>query len=134
MSQPQKRSQGRKLHNKLNGAKLHDQVVKEAIQDRLNKELDSKPVDVNDIGGEWHKFSNTVYTVLKETLDTPSRKHQDWFDDQDAEIQNHLEAKHQLFRSHLNDPNSASNRDAYLKAKQDCQRDLRRMQNDWCRN
>ena len=132
--QPQKRPQGQKLPKKLNVAKLHDQVVKEAIQDRLNKELDSKPVDVNDIGGEWHKFSNTVYTVLKETLGTPSRKHQDWFDDQDAEIQNRLEAKHQLFRSHLNDPNSASKRDAYLKAKQDCQRDLRRKQNDWFRN
>ena len=78
--------------------------------------------------------SIAVYTVLKDTLGTPSRKHQDWFDDQDAEIQNRLEAKHQLFRSHLNDPNSASKRDAYLKAKQDCQRDLWRMQNDWFRN
>ena len=80
------------------------------------------------------RYCYTLYTVLKETLGTPSRKHQDWFDDQDAEIQNRLEAKHQLFRSHLNDPNSASKRDAYLKAKQDCQRDLRRMQNDWFRN
>ena len=88
------------------------------------------------VTGEWHKFSNTVYTVLKETLGTTSRKHQDWFDDQDAEIQNRLEAKHQLFRSYLNDPNSASKRDAaaYLKAKQYCQRDLWRMQNDWFRN
>ena len=85
--QPQKRPQGQKLPKKLT---------------RLNKELDSKPVDVNDIGGEWHKFSNTVYTVLKETLGTPSRKHQDWFDGQDAEIQNRLEAKHQLFRSYFN--------------------------------
>ena len=75
--QPQKRPQGQKLPKKLYVAKLHDQVVKEAIQDMLNKELDSKPVDVNDIGGEWHKFSNTVYTVLKDTLGTPSRKHQD---------------------------------------------------------
>ena len=56
---------------------MHDQEVKEVIQDRLNKELDSKPVDVNDIGGEWHKFSNTVYNVLKETLGTSSRKHKD---------------------------------------------------------
>ena len=84
--QPQKRSQGQKLPKKLNVAKLHGQEVKEAIQDGLNKELDSKPVDVNDIGGEWHKFSNTVYTVIKEMLGIQSRKHQDWFDDQDVII------------------------------------------------
>ena len=43
---PQKRPLSQKLTKKLNV------VIKEAIQDRLNKELDSKPVDVNDIGGE----------------------------------------------------------------------------------
>ena len=75
-----------------------------------------------------------MYNVLKETLGTPSRKHQDWFDNQDADIQNCPEAIHQLFRSHLNYSNSASKRDAYLKAKQDCQRGLRLMQNDWFRN
>ena len=64
--QPQNRLQGQKLTNKLNIAKLHDQVVKEAIQDRLNKELDSKPVDVNDIGGEWHTFSYTALLCYAE--------------------------------------------------------------------
>ena len=49
---------------------------------------------------------------------TPSNKHQDWFDIQDADIQNRLEA--------IQVP---SQRDAYLKAKQDCQKDLQRMQN-----
>ena len=52
---------GPKAPQETERCELHDQVVKEAIQDRLNKELDSKPVDVNDIGGEWHKFSNTAY-------------------------------------------------------------------------
>ena len=77
-----------------------------------------------------------MYTVLKDTLGTPSQKHQDWLDDLDADIQNRLEAKHQLFifRSHLNYQNSASKRDVYLKAKQDCQRNLWRMKNDWLRN
>ena len=79
------RSHYLKFPKKLNIAKLHGQVVKEVIQYRLNKELE-KPVDVDNISAEWHKFSNTVYTVLKDTLGTPSRKHQAWFDDQDADI------------------------------------------------
>ena len=65
---------------------MHPRLAQLAsIQDKLNKE----PVDVKDINGEWHKFSNTVYNVLG----SPSHKHQDWFDDQDAYIQNLLETK-----------------------------------------
>ena len=81
---------------------------------------------LSDIGGSSHNFSNIVFSVSKEVLGTPNRKHQDWFDDQDADIQSRLHAKNQL-----NDPNSVAKRDAYHKAKRDCQRDLRRMQNDW---
>ena len=87
-------------------------------------------MDVSDIGSSWHNFSNIVYSVSKEVLGTPNRKHQDWFDDQDADIQIRLHAKNQLFRSHLNEPNSVAKRDTYVKAKRDCQRDLQSMQND----
>ena len=101
------------------------------MQSQLREGLGDLSVDVSDIGGSSHNFSNIVFSVSKEVLGTPNRKHQDWFDDQDADIQSRLHAKNQLFRSHLDDPNSVAKRDAYLKAKRGCQRDLRSMQNDW---
>ena len=75
-----------------------------------------------------------MYTVLEEELGTPTRKHQDWFDDHDADIKVLLETKHQLFRSHIENPNSVPKKDAYFRAKKDCQRYLRRMQDNWFSN
>ena len=99
--QPQQHPQGPKLPKILNVAKLHNQETKEAIQSQLSVGLGDLSVDASDIGGSWHNFSNIVYSVSKEVLGTPNRKHQDWFDDQDADIQSRLHAKNQLFRSHL---------------------------------
>ena len=132
--QPQVRPQGQKLPKRLNAAKLHDQDTKEAVQKRLSTELDSQSVDASNIGGSWRNFANTVYTVLEEELGTPTRKHQDWFDDHDADIKVLLETKHQLFRSHIENPNSVPKKDAYFRAKKDCQRYLRRMQDNWFSN
>ena len=118
--QLQQLPQGPKLPKTLNVAMLHNQEIKEVIQSQLSAglgDLSVDVVDVSDIGGFWHNFSNTVYSVSKEVLGTQKRKHQDWLDDQDADIQTRLHAKNQLFRSHLNEPNSVAKRDAYLKAK-----------------
>ena len=43
-------------------------------------------MDQGDIGGSWHHFSNSVYSASKEVMGIPNRKHQDWFDDQDADM------------------------------------------------
>ena len=103
----------RLLVSKLNVTvqpQLHPQETKETIQSQPSAGLGDLSVDVSD-SGSWHNFSNIVYSVSKEVLGTPNRKHQDWFDDQDADIQSRLHAKNQLFRSHLNDPNSVVKRD-----------------------
>ena len=75
-------------------------------------------------------FQTFVLSVSEKVLGTLNRKHQDLFDDQDADIQTSCHSKNQLLKSHLNDPDSIAKRDAYLKAKRDSQRDLRSMQND----
>ena len=70
--------------------------------------------------------------MFRDTLVTPSRKHQDWFDDQDAEIPNRLEAKHQLFIISLN--RIQPQREMLALKLSKTVRDPRRMQNDWFRN
>ena len=48
-----------------------------------------------------------------DSLGTVARKHQDWFDENDKEIQGRLEEKHQKHKTYLSDTSSVSNKAAY---------------------
>ena len=47
----------------------------------------------------WTVFDKTVHSSVVTTLGYPSRKHQDWFDENDDEIQRLVEEKHRLHKS-----------------------------------
>ena len=127
--QPQKRPQGLKAPKKMDPARIADPVVKATLMTQLSEIMKDQTVDPENIGGSWTHFTDSVHKVSMETVGAPSRVHQDWFDDQNADIQQLIDQKHQLFRSHLSDPSSSSKKDAYQCAKRTCQRELRQMQN-----
>ena len=129
--QPPKRSQGPKAPEKMDAAKLSTPAKKETLQTRLNGILENHVIDPGNIGSSWQTISEKVYTASLDAIGTASRHHQDWFDDQKADIKLILERKHQPHRSHQNDPTSTPKRYAFRNAKQECQRELRRMQNEW---
>ena len=129
--QPSRRPQGLKAPKKLDVSKLADPVTKETLQTQLSESLIDQTIDPENIGGSWHRFTDMVHSVSKKAIGTPARHHQDWFDDQNADIQKLLDQKHILHRVHLSDPSSSSKKDAYQSAKSTCQREIRRMQNQW---
>ena len=129
--QPPKRPQGLKAPKKLDAAKLADPAVKAKLRSNLSEIMMDQTVVPENIGGSWNHFTDSIHKVSKETIGTPSRKHQDWFDDQDADIQSLIDQKHRLYLAHLSDPTSTSKKDAYQTAKSTCQRELRHMQNQW---
>ena len=131
---PPKRPQGPKAPKKMDAAKLSEPAMKVTLQEKLNGALEKHFIDPDDVGGSWQKFSDTVYTASMAAIGTAPRHHQDWFDDQSADIKVLLERKHQCLRSHQNDPTSIPKRDALRNSKQECQRELRRMQNEWFAN
>ena len=61
----------------------------------------------------WTVFHKTVLSSAASTLGHPSRKHQDWFDENDDEIQRLLEEKHRLLKAHQDDTSSVSKKAAY---------------------
>ena len=97
--QPQLHPQDPKFPKTLNVLKLHNQETKETIQSQPSAGLGDLSVDVSD-SGSWHNFSNIVYSVTKEELGNPNRKHQDWFDDQDV-FKHPPEGQDELQISHL---------------------------------
>ena len=57
----------------------------------------------------WRVFQNVVHSSAATTLGHPSRKQQDWFDDNDDEI----EEKHRMHKTHSDDTRSVSKMSAY---------------------
>ena len=66
-----------------------------------------------------------------DSLGPVSRKHQDWFDESDVEIQGLLEEKHQKHKAYLSDTSSVSNKAAYSSMCKIVQTRLRDMQDSW---
>ena len=66
-----------------------------------------------------------------DSLGPVSRKHQDWFDENDEEIQGLLEGKHQKHKAYLSDTSSVSNKAAYSNIVKTVQTRLGDMQDSW---
>jgi len=59
-----------------------------------------------------------VWHTTVDTLGFVHRKHQDWFDDNDVEIQTMLAQTHRDHTAWINDKNSSSKESAYTRTKQ----------------
>ena len=79
----------------------------------------------------WTVFQNVVHSSAATTIGHPSRKHQDWFDENDEEIKLLLEEKHCLHKAHQDDTSSVSKKVAYNNICKTVQNRLRDMQDSW---
>ena len=78
-------------------------------------------------------FRDTVHSSAMDSLRPVSRKHQDWFDENDKEIQGLLEEKHQKHKAYLRNTSSVSSKTAYSNICKTVQTRLRDMQDSWLR-
>ena len=78
----------------------------------------------------WTAFRDTVHSSAMDSLGPISRKHQDWFNENDDEIQGLLEEKHEKHKAYLSDSSSVSNNAAYSNICNTVHR-LRDMQDTW---
>ena len=96
-------------------------------------QLDAMNLSSEDPEENWTVFHKTVLSSAASTLGHPSRKHQDWFDENDDEIQRLLEEKHRLLKAHQDDTSSVSKKAAYSNICKTVQTKLRDMQDSWLR-
>ena len=68
---------------------------------------------------------------MAEVVGLSTRKHQDWFDEADKEIQELLEKKHSCHNRLLAKPDDQAAKAAHKTACSTLQANLRIMQNDW---
>ena len=84
--QLKRRPQGKKVTKQLNVTKLKTLRVND-LQSAMNRNLSNLPTLSNDIEEAWASFRDTVHSIALKVLGPTTRKHQDWFEGNDAVIQ-----------------------------------------------
>ena len=129
--QPVRRPQGKKVPKKLDVAKLKQDSKRQAFVNDLCSRLDALEHSSEDVDESWTIFRDTVHSSAMDSLGPVSRKHQDWFDENDKEIQGLLEEKHQKHKAYLRNTSSVSSKTAYSNICKTVQTRLRDMQDSW---
>ena len=121
------RMTGVQVPKRIDVGKLKDQ---EFLTD-VNAKLDSLDFD-----GTWENFKDQVYSVGEDLLGFRQKKHKDWFDENDQNINALLLEKQHLYDKVLtaSHRNKSSAEKTYKEHKAVLQRELRRMKNDWWAN
>ena len=131
--QPARRPQGKKAPKRLDVSKLNKDSMRQNFLTDICNQLDAMNLSSEDPEENWTVFHKTVLSSAASTLGHPSRKHQDWFDENDDEIQRLLEEKHRLLKAHQDDTSSVSKKAAYSNICKTVQTKLRDMQDSWLR-
>ena len=72
-----------------------------------------------------------IHSASLEVLGLPFRKHQDWFDDNNTEVQQLIEKMHSSHKAWIDDKNSTNKKTAYKACKNQVQRALRAIKEAW---
>ena len=105
--------------------------MKQSLADKLDSKLEAITLGSDDVESDWASLRDVVYSTAADVVGPTTRKHQDWFDENDDRIQELLNVKHHSHRALLNDPHSTSNKAAFANIRRTVQRELRQMQDTW---
>ena len=106
---------------------------RQAFVNDLCSRLESLEHSSEDVDGSWTVFRDTVHSSAMDSLRPVSRKHQDWYEENDNKIQGLLEEKHQKHKAYLRNTSSVSSKTAYSNICKTVQMRLRDMQDSWLR-
>ncbi len=124
-----RRIQKKQIRPKLNLDSLDETATQQQLQASLGESLQQEYPD--DIEGHWSLLKSTILATCKTILGYKSRKHQDWFDGNDTEIEQLISKKRKAFCAWQNDVTCKAKRLAHSKAKADVQRRERELKNSW---
>ena len=110
---------------------LKAETRQQAFVKDLCSRLDALEHSSEDVAESWTVFRDTVHSSVMHSLGPVSRKHQDWFDENDKEIQGLLEEKHQKRKAYRRNTSSVSSKTVYSNICKTVQTRLRDMQDSW---
>ena len=117
----------------MEGVKVPKRIdVSKLMQSDICKQYQAKLDQVN-LEESWDQFKDNMYAVGADTLGFKKKKHQDWFDDNDLEINELLEEKHRQHLLVLNASVAEKKvaQEKFKKTRALLQSKLRNMKNAW---
>ena len=129
--QPARRPQGKKAPKRLDDSKLNHDSMSQAFINDISNQLGAMNLSSEDPEENCAVFQKVVHSSAATTIGHLSRKHQEWFDENDEEIKLFLEEKHCLHKTHQDNTSSVSKKAAYNNICMTVQNSLSDMQDSW---
>ena len=95
--QPSRRPQGKKAPKRLDVSKLNHDSMRQAFINDISIKFGALNLSSEE---NWTVFQKAAHSSAATTIGHPSRKHQDWLDENDEEIKMLLDEKHCLHEAH----------------------------------
>nr|AOE48155.1 hypothetical protein [Eumigus monticolus] len=125
----QRRKQQKSCRRKFDTEKLDNSEYISQYRELLHQALPKEyPPDVTQ---HWKSLKATIQDSCRETLGYKTRKHQDWFDENDEEIEALISDKRKALQAWRKDINSRAKKEAFCIAKANVQRRTRALKNAW---
>ena len=124
--------QGTSKPTKLNTAKLSTISHVESFEQQMDSVLtqwEEKESSTPD--EEWAALQQVVYNTAKTYIRKPDRKHQDWFDPNDQELQTLMSRRDQVHQKVLQSRSTGTTIAAYKNACRLLQKRTRALKSDW---
>ena len=109
--------------------KITDVVL--PLQSELSKRIEQVTFCKGETEENWAKLRDEVDSAAWENIDVLKKHHQDWFDDNDTEIQGLLAEKYAAHKAWLADKQSDAKRDRFHSLRGKLQKQLRCMKHKW---
>ena len=126
---PKQRPQGKPAPKRLNVVSLNKEAVGTELKETLEERAQQIQISDN-VVESWEAFQDEVYRKAYETIEQTKRKHQDWFEEKNDEINNLLLEKYRIPRV-LENNKSPANQAAYNNIRSTVQQILQQMQDSW---
>ena len=124
-----KRHIGKQPKKRLDVERLKVPALLEELQLALRQSLAS--VHGNNVEEFWQALKAVILSSSEATIGYRTRKHQDWFDENDYVIEELIDGKRKAFCTWQNDPTNETKSSAYHNIRAEVQRRIRHMKDQW---
>ena len=112
-------------------SKLHSPLVREILSVKLQEGYVAADLPRATASASWDVFQDITLKISEEVLGYPTRKHRDWFDENDPLIKPLLHTLHNLHIDAIENGTDDAKLELYRVRKREVQTYLRNMQDTW---